>query len=92
MQTNHARMHGRTHSRTPTTVAVRPPNHDGVMVGRTLSDAGETMADRRLIEINRRTGHTISQRFWKFLVYKKIARPNWDANPWQDVLSDDTNS
>ena len=23
---------------------------------------------------------------------KKIARPNWDANLWQDVLSDDTNS
>ena len=24
--------------------------------------------------------------------YKKIARPNWDANSWEDVLSVDTNS
>ena len=74
----HARMHGRTHAHTRepphTTVAVRcfgAPNHDYV-VGRTLSDAGETMADRRLIEINRRTGYPISQRFWKFFAYKKM--------------------
>ena len=79
----HARMHGRTHVHTcahpHTTVAVHcfgAPNHDSVMVGRTLSDAGETMADRRLIEINRCTGHPISQRFWKFFAYKKNARTN----------------
>ena len=48
------------------------PNHDAVMVGRTLSDTGETMADQRLIEINRCTGHPISQRFWKFFAYKKM--------------------
>ena len=78
---NTSRTHGRTHAHTRvhahphTTVAVRcfgAPNHDSVMVGRTLSDAGETMADRRLIEINRRTGHPISQRFWKFFAYKKM--------------------
>ena len=44
------------HTRTTrTTVAVRcvgAPNHDYDMVGRTFVDAGETMADRRLIEIN----------------------------------------
>ena len=44
------------HTHTPrTTVAVRcvgAPNHDVVMVGLTLFDAGQTMADRRLIEIN----------------------------------------
>ena len=71
----------RTRTRTPphTTVAVRcfgAPNNDSVLVVRTLSDADETMADRRLIEINRRTGHPISQRFWKFFAYKKNARPN----------------
>ena len=55
-------MHGRTHAHTRahaphtrTTVAVRcvgAPNHDYDMVERTFFDAGETMADRRLIEIN----------------------------------------
>ena len=34
----------------------------------------------------------IYPRFWKFFAYKKIARPNRDANLLQDVLSDDTNS
>ena len=64
---NTLRMHACTDVRTrtlahthtpPTTVAFLcfgAPNHDGVIVGRTLSDAGETMVDRRLIEINRRT-------------------------------------
>ena len=27
-----------------------------------------------------------------FFAYKKIARPDWDANSWEDVLSVDTNS
>ena len=27
---------------------------------------------------------------WMFFAYKKNARPNWDANSWQDVLPDDT--
>ena len=42
------------HMHTPThdLRCVGAPNHDSVMVGRTLFDAGETMADRRLIEIN----------------------------------------
>ena len=76
----HARTYARAHSRTlaythtPThdRRCFGAPNHDSFMVGRTLSDAGETMADRRLIEINRHTGHPISQRFWKFFAYKKM--------------------
>ena len=93
----HTRSHSRTRTRTTpyTTVAVHcfsAPNHDSVMVGRTLSDAGETMADRRLIEINRRTGHPISQRFWTFFAYKKIARPNWARTRDRIIiLSDDAN-
>ena len=50
------------------------------------------IAGSRVIEINTRTGQPISPRFWMFFTYKKFARPNWDANSWQDVLSDDTNS
>ena len=65
--THHARTHACTDVRTctppHTTVAVRcfgAPNHDGVMVG------------RRCTEINRCTGHPISQRFWKLFAYKKM--------------------
>ena len=32
------------------------------------------------IHINTRAGDPISPRFWMFFAYKKIARPNWDAN------------
>ena len=32
------------------------------------------------------------QKLWMFFGYKKIARPNWGTNSWQDVLSDDTSS
>ena len=47
-------MHARMHARMLTTVAVRcigAPNQS-VMVGRTVFDAGETMAGRWSIEIN----------------------------------------
>ena len=56
----HARMHERTHSLTlahmhPPTHhrrSVGAPNHDRVIVGYPLFDAGETMAGRWFIEIN----------------------------------------
>ena len=32
----------------------------------------------------------IRDSLWMFFAYKKNARPNWDANSWQDVLPDDT--
>ena len=44
------------------------------------------------IEINTRAGDPISPNVLDVSAYKKIARLNWDANSWQDVLSDDTNS
>ena len=78
----HIRMHGRTdaHTHTPrTTVAVRcvgALNHDNVMVGRTLFDAGETMADRRLIEINYARATVYARKFGFFLAYNKKSRPN----------------
>ena len=77
----HTRAHSRKRTPPHTTVAVRcfgVPKHDSVMVGRTLSDDGETMADRRLIEIIRRTGHPLSQRYFfgSFSRIKKMLRPN----------------
>ena len=50
------------------------------------------IAGSRVIQINTRAGHSISPRFWMFFAYKKNARPNWDANSRQGVLSVDTNS
>ena len=35
--------------------------------------------------------HCLRDSVWKFFAYKK-ARPNWDANSWHDVLSDDRDS
>ena len=68
-----ARAHPRTLTHTtppPTTVAVRgAPNHDSVMVGRTLSDPGETMADRRLIEINNAPAIRPLRKFGCFFAY-----------------------
>ena len=38
------------------------------------------IAGSRVIQINTRAVQPISQRFWMFFAYKKIARPNLDAN------------
>ena len=42
------------------------------------------------IEIN--IGGPVSPMFWVFFAYNENVRPNWHANSWEDVLSDDTNS
>ena len=86
----HIRAHAHAHPHTPVG-CFGAPNPDSVMVGRTLSDAGETMADRRLIEINRRTSHPISQRFWKFFAYKKMLGRT-ETRTRDMILSDDANS
>ena len=77
--TSRTRTLAHTHTPPTTTVAVRcvgAPNHDSVMVGRTLSDAGESGQLGR----------------WDSFFFReyKHSRPNWDAISWQDVLSDDT--
>ena len=70
-------MHGRTHAHTPrTTVAVRcvgAPNSDYVMVGRTLF-AGETMADRRLNEINYARATLYARQFFFPRINKILGR------------------
>ena len=43
-------------------------------------------------QINTRAGITVSASFWVFFACKKIDRPNWNANSWEEVLSVDTNS
>ena len=56
----------------------------------TARSAGDNWR-RCFIQINTREGDPVSRGF-VFFAYKKIARPNWDANLWQNVLSDGTNS
>ncbi len=51
-----------------------------------------SMAGRWFIQINTRAGDPVSLRFWVFFAFNKIARANWDANSWQEVLSVDANS
>ena len=51
-----------------------------------------SMAVSCFIQINTHAGGPVSPRFSVFFPIKKIARPNWDANSWQDVLSVDSNS
>ena len=79
----------------PTTVAVfGAHNHDSV-IDSWLGAPFSTLARQcrsLAIQINRYAGDPISPRFLKFFAYKKIARPNWDANSWQNMLSDDTDS
>ena len=50
----------------------RPTNRDGPLRLRQCRSL--------TIQINTRTGDPIHSRFWKFFAYKKIARPNGDAN------------
>ena len=90
---NTSRTHARTYARAHERRCFSAPNHDSIMVGRTLSDAGEIMADRRLIEINRCTasGHPISQRFWKFFAYKKMLGRT-ETQTRDRILSEDANS
>ena len=79
----HARTHLYTHRRTGYRYSVAP-NRDGPLRLRQCRSLA--------ILINTRSGDQTYPRFWMFFTYNKIARPNWDANSWQDVLSDDTNS
>ena len=104
--TTHARAHTLTHARTRvrTHVYTRahtqplPPSPSAAQANAirwrlTNRDGPLRMRQCRslAIQINTRTGDPIPPRFWKFFAYKKIARPNSDANSWHDILSDDAN-
>ena len=75
--TSRTHTYARAHSRARTPHALRRwslyrcAHHDYVMVGRTLPDAGETMADRRLIEINYPRA-TLYVRVFFLFAYTKI--------------------
>ena len=75
----HARMHERSHrltlanTHTPTHVSVRPTMTDQSWLGALLFDAGKTMPDRRLIEINNVRGrHSIHESQVSFSRIKKL--------------------
>ena len=84
----HARMHARVH--TPARMrAHTPPSPYRYSMGlcqptvtaRSAGDNSWSLA----IEMNTGTGVPVSPRFRVFFAYKKIARPNWDANSWEGV-------
>ena len=93
----HERMHTRAHARAQ--IRAHTPSRRRRRTGYRYSVAHNRDGTLRLrqcrsldIQLNTRASDQISLRFWVFFAYKKIARQNWDANSWQDVLSDDTNS
>ena len=99
----HACVHARAHTRSYSRTRTPHPHNDGrcsqCRCAQPWLRRGWATPFRRWPDnagrwpfINRRAGDPISSRFLKFFAYTKNARPNWDVNSWQNVLSDDTNS
>ena len=95
----HTSAHARAQAHTHTAVAVQviavlwvvAPNRGGVNAP-FRRFRRRSMAGRRSIQIKLALATRFHRGFGCFPRIKKTARPNWDANSWQDVLSDDTNS
>ena len=98
----HARTHARAHTHTHTHTLMPPspfrlPLFDGsAQPSRSYAPfrrfRWQSMVVHCFIQINTGAGDPVSPRFLVFFAYRQIARPNWGANSWQDVLSVDTNS